>query len=58
MRKGILIARVAQLIGAVFVVLGIVNCSQRGDSQAMAWNFMLGGVLIIGARIFEWLRKE
>lgn len=58
MRTSILVSRIAQLVGAVFMVLGIVNCSQHGNPQAMAWNFILGGVLIIGARIFEWLRKE
>lgn len=56
MKMSLRIARGAQLIGALFLVLGIVSCSQRSDG--MAKQFLVGLVLVLGARIYEWMSKE
>lgn len=56
MKRSLRIARGAQLFGALFLVLGIVSCSQR--SGAMAPQFIVGLVLVLGARIYEWMSKE
>lgn len=58
MRKSLKIARTAQLIGALFLVFGIVSCSQRSDPQMMSWQFIIGLLLVIGARTYEWFTKE
>lgn len=59
MKKSIKLARVAQLFGAVLLVLGIVSCSQKGgDAGMMASYFLSGFLLIVGARVYEWLAKE
>lgn len=56
MRKSIKIARIVQLVGAVLLILGIVSCSQR--EGAMTLQFVLGFLLIVGAKTYEWLKKE
>ena len=58
MRRGLKVSRGAQLAGAVSLVMGVVACSQRGDPSSMAQFFLAGIVLIIGARIYEWMTKE
>lgn len=57
-RKSLKISRGLQLLGAVLLVLGIVNCSQGGDPQSMSQSFISGLVLIVGARVYEWMSKE
>lgn len=57
-RRSLMISRALQLVGVVLMVLGIVACSQRDGSRFMAQAILGGLVLIIGARIFEWLTKE
>lgn len=61
MRKGIRYARIAQLVGAAFLVLFAVSCSQalNGMSSTVGavW-LVIGLILIVGAKIYEWLSKE
>lgn len=58
MRKSLKISRGLQLLGCIFLIVGIVSCSTRGDPQTMSLSFIAGGILVIGARIHEWLSKE
>lgn len=58
MRKSLKVSRGLQLLGCVFLIMGIVSCSTRGDPQAMSLSFIAGGLLVVGARIYEWLSKE
>lgn len=58
MRKSLKIARGLQLVGCALLVVGIVSCSSRGDPQTMSLSFVAGGILVLGARIYEWLSKE
>jgi hypothetical protein len=58
MRRGLKVSRGAQLVGALALVMGIVACSQRGDPQSMSLFFIVGGALVIGARVYEWMSKE
>ena len=58
MRKSLKVSRGLQLVGAVLIVAGIVSCANQGDPRSMSQMFMAGGLLVIGARIFEWLSKE
>jgi hypothetical protein len=52
MKKSLRIARGIQLLGALFLVLGIVSCSQH--SASMSLQFIAGLALVLGARIYEW----
>lgn len=60
MKNGIRTARIAQLIGAAFLIIfvAIFNDIGRGeDTYGTLWLF--GGVLLLlGGRIYEWLVKE
>lgn len=58
MRRSLKISRGLQLLGCVFLIAGIVSCSQRGDPQAMSLSFIAGLLLIVGAKIYEWMSKE
>lgn len=58
MRKSLKVSRGLQLLGCVLLIGGIVACSQRADPQAMSLSFLAGGVLVVGARMYEWLSKE
>lgn len=58
MRKSLKISRGLQLVGCVFLIAGIVSCSNKGDPQTMSYSFIAGGLLIIGSRIYEWLSRE
>lgn len=58
MRKSLKISRSLQLLGAALWIGGIVSCSTRSSSQSMAWMFIGGFVLIIGAKLYEWFSKE
>lgn len=58
MRKSLKVSRGLQLVGCVALVFGIVSCSTRSDPQFMSLSFIAGGLLVIGARIYEWLSKE
>lgn len=53
-----MVSRGLQLVGVVLMVAGIVAYSQRDTSRFMAQAFLGGLVLILGARIYEWLTKE
>lgn len=57
-RRSLMVSRALQLVGVVLMVLGIVASSQRDESRFMAQSILGGLVLILGARIFEWLTKE
>jgi len=58
MRKSLKVSRGLQVLGCGFLVFGIASCSTKGDPQMMTWSFMAGGLLVIGARIYEWMTKE
>jgi len=58
MKKSLRIARGTQLVGALLLVIGVVSCSTRGDPQLMSMSFLLGFVMIVGAKAFEWMTKE
>jgi len=58
LRRSLKISRGLQLVGAVLVVAGIVAHSQDSASRLMSQAFLLGFVLIVGARIYEWMSKE
>lgn len=53
-----MVSRGLQLVGVALMVAGIVAYSQRDTSRFMAQAFLGGMVLILGARIYEWLTKE
>lgn len=57
-RRSLMVSRGLQLVGVVLLVAGIVACSERDSSRMMAQAFLAGIVLIIGARIYEWMTKE
>lgn len=56
MKKALRFARGLQLLGALFLVWGIVAVS--GREADFAWKFIVGLVLIVGPRVYEWLTKE
>jgi hypothetical protein len=58
MKNSLKISRGLQLVGAILLVMGVVSCSNRSDPSGMAWQFIGGLTLIIGARTFEWFKKE
>ena len=58
MRTSLKVSRGAQLLGGLFLIMGIVSCSTRGDPQAMSLSFIAGFILVVGARGYEWLSKE
>lgn len=57
-RRSLMVSRGLQLVGVVLMVAGIVAYTQRDTSRFMAQAFLGGLVLILGARIYEWLTKE
>lgn len=57
-RRSLMVSRGLQLVGVVLLVAGIVAYSERDTSRFMAQALVGGLVLIIGARIYEWLTKE
>ena len=57
-RRSLMVSRGLQLVGVVLMVMGIVAYSQRDASRFMAQALVVGLVLILGARIYEWLTKE
>ena len=57
-RRSLMVSRGLQLVGVVLMVAGIVACSERDTSRFMAQAILGGLVLIIGARIYEWMTKE
>lgn len=57
-RRSLMVSRGLQLVGVALMVAGIVAYSQRDTSRFMAQAFLGGMVLILGARIYEWLTKE
>ena len=57
-RRSLMFSRGLQLVGVVLLVVGIVACSERDVSGMMSQAFLAGIVLILGARIYEWLTKE
>lgn len=61
MRKNIRNARIVQLVGAVFLVAAVVKCSGGAlsdDPGAVGLFTLLGLVLVIGARVYEFLSRE
>lgn len=58
MRTSLKISRGAQLLGCLFLIMGIVSCSTRGDPSNMSLSFIAGFLMVIGARVYEWLSKE
>lgn len=64
MRTGLKVSRGIQLVGVVLMLVGVVSCINLRQSHTppdvvqMVIGLAGGFVLIIGARIFEWLTKE
>lgn len=58
MRTSLKVSRGLQLVGAVLLIMGIVGCMDTTGGRTMGWTFLPGLVLIIGARIYEWLSTE
>lgn len=59
MKKSIRIARITQLIGALFLIAFVVSCSQARETGEFGSVWLVIGVLLIlGARIYEWLTNE
>lgn len=63
MKKSIRIARITQIVGFVLAALGAIGFASLlgGDTShsGVAVVQLFGGfLLIIGARLYEWLAKE
>lgn len=60
MRTSFKVSRGLQLVGALMLVSAIVSCNTAGiDGSGFVGGMTAGGLLlIVGARIFEWMRKE
>lgn len=59
MRSSIRIARIVQLVGVLLLVAAIVSCMSSGPQAGGYQGYLgFGLVLILGARIYEWLTKE
>lgn len=58
MRTDVKRARLAQLIGAALLVVGVVSCSTRAGYGVTTYSFLVGFTLIVGGKIREWLIKE
>lgn len=56
MKTSLKVARSLQLVGALFFVAAIVSFSNHGTD--FAWLSVVGLVLVIGPRIYEWLTRE
>lgn len=61
MKKGIRNARIVQLVGAVCLVVMVTKCAGGAlmdDPGAVGIYGLLGLVLVIGARVYEFLNRE
>ena len=60
MKTSLKVARGLQLLGAVFLILAIVSCSDGGLTRGgeVGWKIILGLLLIIGPKTYEWLTRE
>lgn len=61
MKKSVRNARIIQLIGACSLIGGIVSCSNGALTDApmqTGWFFMVGLILVIGTKIYEFLVRE
>lgn len=60
MRNALKISRGLQLIGGLFLIAAVVSCSNGGpDGSGLVGGLTaLGILLIVGARIYEWMTKE
>lgn len=57
MRKSLRAARIIQMIGLVFIIVGIMGCAASDMAQSkIGWG--IGLSMILSARIYEWLTKE
>lgn len=57
MRKSIRVARLLQLFGAAFLVAMVVSCSSIGDTNTGIYG-LIGLVMVIAGKVYEWLVKE
>ena len=57
MSTGIRIARIVQIIAVVLLSIGMFGCMARAFGTFKA-PWIPGLLLILGARIYEWLSKE
>lgn len=61
MKKGIRNARIVQLVGALCLVVMVVKCAGGAltdEPGAVGLFALLGLVLVIGARVYEFLNRE
>lgn len=49
------VVRGVQLVGALFLVAAVVSFVDHGT--AFAWEAALGLLLILGARIYDWMTR-
>jgi hypothetical protein len=57
MSTGIRIARIVQIIAVVLLSIGMFGC-MASDFGTFKATWIPGLLLILGARIYEWLSKE
>ena len=60
MKASLKVSRGLQLVGALLLISAIVSCSTAGiDGSGKVSGLIAGGLLlIVGARIFEWMTRE
>ncbi len=60
MRKSLKVSRGLQLAGGALLIAAIVSCGNGGldGSGFVGGSVILGILLIVGARIYEWMTKE
>lgn len=60
MRKSLKVSRGAQLLGAVCFIAAIASCANGGldGSGFVGGGVLLGILLIVGGKAYEWLSKE
>jgi hypothetical protein len=61
MKTGVRNARIIQLLGAVILVVAVARCGGGALTDApgsTGWLVLLGGGLVLGARVYEFLTRE
>ena len=57
MNTGIRIARIVQIFAVVLLSIGMFGC-MASDFSTFKATWIPGLLLILGARVYEWLSKE
>lgn len=61
MKTGVRNARIIQLVGAVILVVAVARCGSGALTDtpgSTGWLVLLGGGLVLGARVYEFLTRE